>query len=88
MLWLLFLPVRLTFGLVFALLWLPFVLVRLALKLVGALILAPVVLMLTFVVLLVGGLASALAFLIPVAVFALFVWFLMGLFRPSYGRPF
>jgi hypothetical protein len=85
--WLLLLPFRLVFGLLFGILLLPFVLLRAALKVAAALILLPVVFALLLVALIVGGIGFWLVMLVPVlpiAVLALFLWAISRLFaRPA-----
>jgi hypothetical protein len=80
MIWLLLLPFRLLFGVVFGLvalpfvllflpiallIWLPFAILRFTLKVVFGLILLPVIAVVMLVGLLVGGMAVAAAVLIP-----------------------
>ena len=86
MLWLLLLPLRLAFGLVFGVLLLPFFIVRVVLKLAVGLLLLPIVLLAVLVGLLVAGTLS-FAVLIPLAplfVVLLLAWALVSPFR----RPF
>ena len=87
MFWLLLLPFRLVFGLLFGILLLPFFLLRAAVKVAAALILFPVVFALLLVALIVGGIGFWLVMLVPVlplAVLALFLWTISGLFaRPA-----
>ena len=81
MIWLLLLPFRLLFGVVFGLvalpfvllflpiallLWLPFAILRFTIKVVFGLILLPIVAVVMLAGLLVGGIAVAAAILIPV----------------------
>ena len=87
MFWLLLLPFRLVFGLLFGILLLPFFLLRAAVKVVAALILFPVVFALLLVALIVGGIGFWLVMLVPVlplVVLALFLWTASRLFaRPA-----
>jgi hypothetical protein len=87
MFWLLLLPFRLVFGLLFGILVLPFFLLRAAVKVAAALILLPVVFALLLVALIVGGIGFWLVMLVPVlplAVLALFLWAISRLFtRPA-----
>lgn len=87
MFWLLLLPFRLVFGLLFGILLLPFFLLRAAVKVAAALILFPVVFALLLVALIVGGIGFWLVMLVPVlpiAVLALFLWTISRLFaRPA-----
>jgi hypothetical protein len=87
MFWLLLLPFRLVFGLLFGILLLPFFLLRAAVKVAAALILFPVVFALLMVALIVGGIGFWLVMLVPVlplAVLALFLWTVSRLFaRPA-----
>jgi hypothetical protein len=87
MFWLLLLPFRLVFGLLFGILLLPFFLLRAAVKVAAALILFPVVFALLLVALIVGGIGFWLVMLVPVlplAVLALFLWTVSRLFaRPA-----
>ena len=80
MLWLLVLPIRLAFVLLFGLLWLPFMLLGGLLRVIGTIVLLPLVLVMTAIGLLVGG----LVFVIPLVVLGLFVWVFVLLL----GRPF
>jgi hypothetical protein len=88
MFWLLLLPFRLVFGLLFGILLLPFFLLRAAVKFAAALILIPVVVALLLVALIVGGIGFGLVMLVPVlplAVLALFLWAISRLFaRPAF----
>ncbi|MET0214836.1 MAG: hypothetical protein ABW292_17625 [Vicinamibacterales bacterium] len=87
MFWLLLLPFRLVFGLLFGILLLPFFLLRAAVKVAAVLILFPVVFALLLVALIVGGIGFWLVMLVPVlplAVLALFIWTISRLFaRPA-----
>jgi hypothetical protein len=87
MFWLLLLPFRLVFGLLFGILLLPFFLLRAAVKVAAALILFPVVFALLLVALIVGGIGFWLVMLVPVlplAGLALFLWTISRLFaRPA-----
>jgi hypothetical protein len=87
MFWLLLLPFRLVFGLLFGILLLPFFLLRAAVKVAAALILFPVVFAFLLVALIVGGIGFWLVMLVPVlplAVLALFLWTISRLFaRPA-----
>jgi hypothetical protein len=87
MFWLLLLPFRLVFGLLFGILLLPFFLLRAAVKVAAALILFPVVFALLLVALIVGGIGLWLVMLVPVlplAVLAFFLWTISRLFaRPA-----
>ena len=87
MFWLLLLPFRLVFGLLFGILLLPFFLLRAAVKVAAALILFPVVFALLLVALIIGGIGFWLVMLVPVlplAVLALFLWTVSRLFaRPA-----
>jgi hypothetical protein len=87
MFWLLLLPFRLVFGLLFGILLLPFFLLRAAVKVAAALILFPVIFALLLVALIVGGIGFWLVMLVPVlplAVLALFLWTVSRLFaRPA-----
>ncbi len=87
MFWLLLLPFRLVFGLLFGILLLPFFLLRAAVKVAAALILFPVVFALLLVALIVGGIGFWLVMLVqvlPLAVLALFLWTVSRLFaRPA-----
>jgi hypothetical protein len=87
MFWLLLLPFRLVFGLLFGILLLPFFLLRAAVKVAAALMLFPVVFALLLVALIVGGIGFWLVMLVPVlplAVLALFLWTISRLFaRPA-----
>jgi hypothetical protein len=87
MFWLLLLPFRLVFGLLFGILLLPFFLLRAAVKVAAALILFPVVFALLLVALIVRGIGFWLVMLVPVlplAVLALFLWTVSRLFaRPA-----
>jgi hypothetical protein len=87
MFWLLLLPFRVVFGLLFGILLLPLFLLRAAVKVAAALILFPVVFALLLVALIVGGIGFWLVMLVPVlplAVLALFLWTISRLFaRPA-----
>lgn len=76
MLWLLVLPFRLAFGLVFGVLFLPFLLVRAVLKLVFGLIMLPFVLLAGFVGLLIAAALFSVAMipLAPLAIVAFLIW--------------
>jgi hypothetical protein len=87
MFWLLLLPFRVVFGLLFGILLLPLFLLRAAVKVAAALMLFPVVFALLLVALIVGGIGFWLVMLVPVlplAVLALFLWTISRLFaRPA-----
>jgi hypothetical protein len=83
MLWLLLLPIRLAFFLVFALLIaLPFLLLRLAIKATAALLLLPFVLLILLACLVFGVLAVTFALLLPLLPFAVIGFCLWLLMRP------
>jgi len=88
MFWLLLLPFRLVFGLLFGILLLPLIILRGAVKVAAALIFFPVVLALLLVALIVGGIGFWLVMLVPVvplAVLALLLWAVSRLFaRPAW----
>ena len=86
MLWLLFLPIRLAFGLVFGILFLPLLIVRLVLKLAFGLIVLPFVLLFAFFGLLIGAAAFSFAFLIPLAPLAVIIFLVWAVIRAS-RRP-
>jgi hypothetical protein len=88
MIWLLLLPFRLLFGVVFGvlalpfvilllpfalLLWLPFALLRLTLKVIVGLVIFPIAAVIALVALLVGGIAIAVP-LIPLLVLGFCAW--------------
>lgn len=90
MIWLLLLPFRLFFGLIFGLLalpfvvlllplallvWIPFMLLKFTLRLAAAVILVPLGLLFGAVVLIVGGLAASAVFL-PLLLIGAGLWFL------------
>jgi len=88
MFWLLLLPFRLVFGVLFGILLLPLIILRGAVKVAAALIFFPVLLALLLVALIVGGIGFWLVMLVPVvplAVLALLLWAVSRLFaRPAW----
>ena len=95
MLWLLTLPFRIFFGVLFglllfpfALLFLPFLLLRAVIKLTFLLVLAPIIAIVTVGALLVAGFALFLVLLLPLLPFALvglFIWAIVRASRPAYA---
>ena len=95
MLWLLTLPFRIFFGVLFGLLllpftllFLPFLLVRAVIKLSLLLVLAPIVAIVTVGALLLAGFALFFVVLIPLLPFALvglFIWAIVRASRPAYA---
>ncbi len=85
MFWLLTLPIRMAFWLVFGILFLPFLLLRFFLKLTLGLLLLPFVLLVLFFVAIVGGLALALAFA-PILLGIALIWLLVRLAQPATHR--
>jgi len=94
-LWLLTLPFRIFFGLLFGLLllpftllFLPFLLLRAVFKLALLAFLAPLIALVTVGVLLVAGFALVFALLLPLLPFAfvgLIVWAIVRASRPAYA---
>jgi len=92
--WLLTLPFRIFFGLLFGLLllpftllFLPFLLLRAVIKLTFLLVLAPIIAIVAVGALLVAGLAVFFALLLPLLPFALvglFIWAIVRASRPAY----
>jgi hypothetical protein len=83
MLWLLLLPIRLAFFLVFGLLIaLPFLLLRLAIKATVALLLLPFVLLILLACLVFGVFAVTFALLLPLLPFAVVGFCLWLMMRP------
>lgn len=95
MLWLLTLPFRIFFGVLFGLvllpftlLFLPFLLLRAVIKLTFLLVLAPLIAIVTVGALLVAGFAVFLVLLLPLLPFALvglFIWAIVRASRPAYA---
>ena len=95
MLWLLTLPFRVFFGVLFGLLllpftllFLPFLLVRAIIKLSLLLVLAPIIAIVTVGALLLAGFALFFVLLIPLLPFALvglFIWAIVRASRPAYA---
>ena len=95
MLWLLTLPFRIFFGLLFGLLllpftllFLPFLLLRAVFKLALLAFLAPLIALVTVGVLLVAGFALVFALLLPLLPFAfvgLIIWAIVKASQPSYA---
>jgi len=93
-LWLLTLPFRIFFGVLFgllllpfALLFLPFLLLRAVIKLTLLLVLAPIIAIVTVGALLLAGFALFLVLLLPLLPFALvglFIWAIVRASRPAY----
>ena len=95
MLWLLTLPCRIFFGLLFGLLllpftllFLPFLLLRAVIKLTFLLVLAPIIAIVAVGALLVAGFALVFVLLLPLLPFALvglFIWAIVRASRPAYA---
>jgi hypothetical protein len=93
-LWLLTLPFRIFFGILFGLLLLPFtllflpvLLIRAVIKLTFLLVLAPIIAIVAVGALLVAGFAVFLVLLLPLLPFALvglFIWAIVRASRPAY----
>ena len=95
MLWLLTLPFRIFFGVLFGLLllpftllFLPFLLLRAVIKLTFLLVLAPIIAIVAVGALLAAGFALFLVLLLPLLPFALvglFIWAIVRASRPAYA---
>jgi hypothetical protein len=100
MIWLLLLPFRLLFGVVFGLLalpfvilflplvlllWLPFAILRLALKLIVGIVVLPIVAVVTFAGLLIGGVALAAAIFVPLIPLLLLAFVIWAVWRMTQG---
>jgi len=85
MFWLLTLPIRMAFWLLFGILLLPLLLLRFVLQVALGLVLLPFVLLFVLGAALLGGLALSVAFA-PLLLGLAFIWLLVRLAQPSARR--
>lgn len=82
MFWLLLLPIRLAFTLVFGLLFLPFLLLRIAIKTTVALLVLPFVLLFVLACVMFGLMAVTFALVVPLLPFAFIAFCVWLMFKP------